>query len=496
MLLLLSYIYMLLAKTAMMDVYLYTSEILDEGITLRDDKLVIGKDPTLFRMERNDDRYFIKSAKGDFYLAISDSKLIKTKERTPWIIRKNELVSDKRKINHYQFENSSRCLSKADHVLSATTVCSIERETQLFFIAPANDKLDKKKVEEFISGVMKTFVRLASEKEGGIKIKSPEITTAKADLYEILIERKVDVKTQTVELNKIASGAELGPSRRRNRRAVARKINRMIRNDDMKRLEAIDYHPQSKSLSRAPRQARRRRNVAARRRQKAARASRSLSAAGSESSEAELSTGKGRAKREASLGDKVKDAIDGLKPRGLREKRGGEGRRRGESESSDYSDIKGSREDDLLMRDSGSSEESGAGASAQRGQLKRERRETANQFADNIKREASAKGATGAPGSGDGQVVLTKSVVSNRVTGIPGNMVNQIGMNVPAYNNVQQVPAAATITVPAKNLAAQVPNSPSTQPQINAAPTVASPFQPPTPAFGFPSFGNPSNFGR
>lgn len=491
---------MLLAKTAMMDVYLYTSEILDEGITLRDNKLVIGKDPTLFSMERNDDRYFIKTAKGDFYLAISDNKLIKTKERTPWIIRKNELVSDKRKINHYQFENSSRCLSKADHVLSATTVCSIERETQLFFIAPANDKLDKKKVEEFISGVMKTFVKLASEKEGGIEIQSPEITTGKADLYEILIERKVDIKTQTVELNKIASGAKLGPSRKRNRRAVARKINRMIRNDDMKRLEAIDYHPQSKGLFRAPRQARRRRGVAARRRQKAAgkgaRASRSLSA-GSESSEAGLSTGKGRAKREASLGDKVKDAIDGLKPRGLREKRGGEGKRRRESESSDYSDIKGSREDDLLMRDSGSSEESGADASAQRGgQAKRQRRETANQFADNIKREASAKGATGAPGSGDEQVVLTKSVVSNKVTGIPGNMVNQIGMNVPAYNNVQQVPAAATITVPAKNLAAQVPNSPSTQPQINAAPAVASPFQQPTPAFGFPSFGNPSNFGR
>lgn len=179
------------------DVYIYTSEKKTEGITIDGREFIISKDPTMFRIELgNNNNYYIKATDGN-YLTIANNRLTLTRDRTPWVLRRNKDISEMTKRNHYQLQGDSSCLSRGGKSLTVTRECNITKENQLFFFVVPDNGEDPKKIREFFDLAIDTRVIPVDK-----KVEKKE-DLKDADLYRIILTRSKVTITKTVQLTEI-----------------------------------------------------------------------------------------------------------------------------------------------------------------------------------------------------------------------------------------------------------------------------------------------------
>lgn len=179
------------------DVYIYTSEQRTEGITIDGREFTISKEPTMFKIELGDNNnYYIKATDGN-YLTIANNRLTLTRDRTPWVLRRNRDISETTKRNHYQLQTESSCLSRSGRSLSTTKECNITKENQLFFFVVPDNGEDPKKIKEFFDLAIDTRVIPVDR-----KVEKKE-DLKDADLYRIILTRSKVTITKTVQLTEI-----------------------------------------------------------------------------------------------------------------------------------------------------------------------------------------------------------------------------------------------------------------------------------------------------
>ena len=479
MLFLLYYIYWVMASTLTIDAFIYTSEIMDEGISIDNNKLSIGKKPVLFKLEFTDNNYYIKAKDGKgHYLIINDNKLSFSPTKKPWIFRKNKLVSDITKVNHYQLENSSKCISKDNHVLSATS-CNIAKETQLFFLVSPHEKRDRAKIEKFFGNVIDSVVRVTDDKQHGKKKQAVE--KEQGDLYQILIERSTVTTTTTVALVDIQAARSELKKAMANKRQTVSKVNRAIREKEKKEMR------KSGEKKKTGRKAGEKKKGGKGEKKKAG--EKKKGGKGERSSESSPS-----GKKRGGKGERSSESGPSGEKRGRGEgsSESGEGSGRAKSrkdQSSDYDDMKKSRSDDLMMKDKDLISDVANDVRSGTKMGANNRPDQVGQMLQNIKEGAGgARNGDQPPRNTEKDVILSKEIMTNKRSNVPGDVAAKLAQNMPglppAVNEMQRI----SITVPVQSIVATVPptngnpNSPYSQPQQ------ASPYAPP--------YGGGNNYGN